>query len=240
MTKTSAVAFAIAMALPFALSSVPSIAHAQNPAAQTQSAGILSLSAQASGEVPQDIVQITLFYEQQMKDPGSLTTELNNRASEVLAQAKNNATVTAHTGAFSIEPTTDRDNKITTWRGRTEIVLKSRDFAAASKLAGQLSKTMQIGNVQFSLSPEAQRAAEQRLTSTAIDSFRANAQAAAKTFGYSGYSIREVNLNNSRNAPPYPRFRTMAIADAASGAPLAIEGSQATVIVNVSGSVQMK
>ncbi|MGU7815640.1 SIMPL domain-containing protein [Burkholderia sp. AW49-1] len=246
MTKKSALALSLALAaaVPVALTLASPAAHAQtaNPHFP-EPAGVLSLSSQASADVPQDIIHITLFYEQQAKDPGSLTSALNQRADAALAQAKGVAGVTAHTGAFSVYPSTDRDGKISAWRGRTEVVLESRDFAAASKLAGQLSNQMQVANVEFSLSPEAQRAAEQKLTTEAIKSFRARADEAAKAFGYNSYSIRDVNVGGSRNVQPYPRMMAMAAApmdSAKMSAPIAVEGGKATVSVTVNGSVQMK
>lgn len=246
MTKKSAVALSVALAaaVPVALTLASPAAHAQavNPHFP-EPAGVLSLSSQASADVPQDIIHITLFYEQQAKDPGSLTSALNQRADAALAQAKGVSGVSAHTGAFSVYPSTDRDGKISAWRGRTEVVLESRDFAAASKLAGQLSNLMQIANVEFSLSPEAQRAAEQKLTTEAIKSFRARADEAAKAFGYSSYTIRDVNVGSGRNVQPYPRMMAMAAApmdSAKMSAPIAVEGGKATVSVTVNGSVQMK
>ncbi|HDR8906381.1 TPA: SIMPL domain-containing protein [Burkholderia multivorans] len=246
MTKKSAVALSLALAaaLPVALTLASPAAHAQavNPHFP-EPAGVLSLSSQASADVPQDIIHITLFYEQQAKDPGSLTSALNQRADAALAQAKGVSGVSAHTGAFSVYPSTDRDGKISAWRGRTEVVLESRDFAAASKLAGQLSNLMQVANVEFSLSPEAQRAAEQKLTTEAIKSFRARADEAAKAFGYSSYTIRDVNVGSGRNVQPYPRMMAMAAApmdSAKMSAPIAVEGGKATVSVTVNGSVQMK
>ncbi|MBR8126022.1 SIMPL domain-containing protein [Burkholderia multivorans] len=246
MTKKSAVALSLALAaaVPVALTLASPTAHAQavNPHFP-EPAGVLSLSSQASADVPQDIIHITLFYEQQAKDPGSLTSALNQRADAALAQAKGVSGVSAHTGAFSVYPSTDRDGKISAWRGRTEVVLESRDFAAASKLAGQLSNLMQVANVEFSLSPEAQRAAEQKLTTEAIKSFRARADEAAKAFGYSSYTIRDVNVGSGRNVQPYPRMMAMAAApmdSAKMSAPIAVEGGKATVSVTVSGSVQMK
>lgn len=208
-----------------------------------QPAGVLSLSAQASTDVPQDVVDITLFYEQEAKDPGSLTAERNRRADAALARARGVSGVTARTGDFSVYPSNDRDGKIAAWRGRTEIVLESRDFTAASKLAGDLASTLQVGNVEFSLSPEAQRAAEQKLTSEAIQSFRNRAAEAAKAFGYSGYAIREVNVGGGRSVQPYPRMMAMDAAPMmakAAAAPIAVEGGKSTVTVNVNGSVQMK
>ncbi|AIO41426.1 SIMPL domain-containing protein [Burkholderia sp. AU19243] len=246
MTKKSALALSLALAaaVPVALTLASPAAHAQtaNPHFP-EPAGVLSLSSQASADVPQDIIHITLFYEQQAKDPGSLTAALNQRADAALAQAKGASGVSAHTGAFSVYPSTDRDGKISAWRGRTEVVLESRDFAAASKLAGQLSSQMQVANVEFSLSPEAQRAAEQKLTTEAIKSFRARADEAAKAFGYSSYSIRDVNVGGGRNVQPYTRMMAMAAApmdSAKMSAPISVEGGKATVSVTVNGSVQMK
>ncbi|KVO95156.1 SIMPL domain-containing protein [Burkholderia ubonensis] len=246
MTKKSALALSLvlAAAVPVALTLASPAAHAQavNPHFPEPS-GVLSLSSQASAEVPQDIIHITLFYEQQAKDPGSLTSALNQRADAALAQAKSVSGVTAHTGAFSVYPSTDRDGRISAWRSRTEVVLESRDFAAASKLAGQLSNLMQVANVEFSLSPEAQRAAEQKLTTEAIKSFRVRADEAAKAFGYNNYSIRDVNVGSGRNVQPYPRMMAMAapaMDSAKMSAPIAVEGGKATVSVTVNGSVQMK
>ncbi|MBN3727255.1 SIMPL domain-containing protein [Burkholderia sp. Ac-20379] len=229
-----------AAALALALSALIPAAQAQ---VAPEPAGVLSLSAQASTDVPQDVVDITLFYEQEAKDPGSLTAELNRRADAALSRARGVSGVTARTGGFSVYPSTDRDGKISAWRGRTEVVLESRDFTAASKLAGDLSSSLQVGNVAFSLSPEAQRTAEQKLTTQAIQSFRDRAAEAAKAFGYSGFAIREVNVGGGRSVQPYPRMMAMDSApmmSAKAAAPIAVEGGKATVTVNVNGSVQMK
>ena len=73
-------------------------------ATENAPAGVLSLSAQASDDVPQDVVDITLFYEQEAADAASLTDALNKRTAAALAQAKSASGVSARTGAFSIYP----------------------------------------------------------------------------------------------------------------------------------------
>ncbi|HEX3383039.1 MAG TPA: SIMPL domain-containing protein [Paraburkholderia sp.] len=241
MTKRTARALALALAFgaPVALALNPVLASAQTM--MQQPSGVLSLNAQASAEVPQDEVEITLFYEQEASEPSALTSTLNERADAALQKARGVTGVTARSGAFSIFPSTDRDGRISTWRGRTEVVLESRDFAAASKLAGQMASIMQVGNVRFSLSPEAQRAAEQRLSGEAIKSFREQAASSAQAFGFSGYSIREVNVNHSGVMPrPMMMMSARAMGADAKGAPMPLEGGTSTVTVNVSGSVQMK
>lgn len=217
-------------------------ARADTIVTQPQPAGVLSLSAQASDDVPQDIIDITLFYEKQAADAASLTDALNQHADAALKEAHGVPGVTAHTGTFTVFPTTDRDGKISSWRGRTEVILESRDFAAATKLAAQINSTMQVSGVAFSLSPEAQRKAADKLTTDAIKKFREQADSSAHAFGYGGYTIREVNVGAGNSLPPpRPMFamRAMAAEAAAPAAPLPVEGGKATVTVTVSGSVQM-
>ena len=241
--KTSAsLAFVAAAAAPLALGFVTLPAHAAETVVMQaqQPTGVLSLSAHASKEVPQDVIDITLFYEQDAHDAASLTDALNQHAETALKQARGVSDVTAHTGTFSIYPTNDSNGRISAWRGRVEVVLESRDFAAATKLAGQINSTMQIAGVAFSLSPEAQRAAAEALTADAIKKFREQADSSTHAFGYNSYAIRQVNVgSNDVSSPPRPMFAMRAMAAGAAPAPLPVEGGKATVTVTVSGSVQM-
>jgi predicted secreted protein len=239
--KNTAFALAAAAISSAALTMSANVA-AQTVVTQPQPTGVLTVAAQPSAEVPQDTVDITLFYEQQAADASSLTTTLNQRADAALRMAKGVDGVTARSGSFTVYPSTDRDGRISAWRGRTEVVLESHDFEAASKLAGKMSSSMQVGNVAFSLSPQAQRAAAQKLSSQAIESFRQQAQASTQAFGYSSYTIREVSVNHDAGSAPRPVMMMQArgmSADAKMAAPMAFEAGTSTVTVNVSGSVQM-
>jgi predicted secreted protein len=240
MKRTTLLAFVLAAASAWPLACVlaPSAARAEVVGSEhAPPSGVLMLSAQASAEVPQDVVDIVLFYEQEAQDSASLTAALNERTAASLRQAKGVAGVSVRTGTLSIYPATDRNGRISAWRGRTEIVLESRDFAAASKLASEMNATMQVGNVTFSLSPEAQRTAAQKLTGEAIASFRDQADAAAHGFGYTSFTIREVSIG--REVPPRPMMTAMFKAANAGSEPLPIEAGTSRVTVNVSGSVQM-
>lgn len=203
--------------------------------------GVLSLAAETSTEVPQDVVDITLFYEQEAPDAASLTSTLNQHADAALRMAKGVDHVSARSGAFTVYPTTDRDGKIAAWRGRTEVVLESRDFSAATKLAGKMTDAMQVSSVSFSLSPEVQRATEEKLSTQAIASFRNQAQNAAQAFGYNSFTIREVNVGRNGSGPrPVMMLAARAMnATAKMAAPMAVEAGTSTVTVSVSGSVQM-
>ncbi|HTJ95456.1 MAG TPA: SIMPL domain-containing protein [Pararobbsia sp.] len=202
-------------------------------------AGVLNLDASASADIPQDVVHITLAYEQQSDDPAALANALNERTEQVLAAAKRQAGVTAQTGALTVYPSTDNNGHISGWRGRSEVRLDSRDFAAASKLAGSLSSQMQVANVTFSLAPETRDAAQAKLSGQAIAAFRQKAATASTAFGFGGYTIREVSVSGGESAPPRPMMMRMAAAPSAKVADMPIEGGNSTVTVNVNGSVQM-
>jgi predicted secreted protein len=97
-----------------------------------------------------------------------------------------------------------------------------------------------VSSVAFALSPEAQRAAAEKLTTEAIDNFTAQAKSAAAAFHYTGYTIREVDVGRTSSMPPRPMFAMRAMAaEAKAAAPLPVEAGTSTVTVNVSGSVQM-
>ncbi|EKZ99708.1 putative secreted protein [Cupriavidus metallidurans] len=218
------------------LSTTAAMAAAQTVAPPS---GVLSLSAQAATEVPTDVVHLTLAAEQEGPEPTAISNALSSRTQAVLAQAKRTSGVEAQSGGFTIHPNTDRNGRISTWRGRSEVILKSKDFAAVSKLAGELASQMQVQNIAFSLSRETRLAAEQKLADQAVAAFRDKAQATTKLFGYSGYTIREVSLNESGGVMPMPRmYAAKAMSDSA-GAPIPVEGGKSQVTVSVNGSVQM-
>ena len=63
----------------------------------------------------------------------------------------------------------------------------------------------------------------------------------AKRLGFAGYTLREVAVNSHLGGPIQPRVMAMEMAKAASAdAPVPIEAGKTSVVVNVSGSVQLK
>jgi len=215
-------------------------ATAQTPAMVPPPAGVLSLHAQAVAEVPTDTVHLTLAAEQDGTDPAAISSALSTRAQQVIAQAKATPGVQAESGGFTIHPTTDKNGRINNWRGRAEVILQSRDFAAVSKLAGELSSKMQVQGMFFSLSREARQATGNKLAGEAVANFREKAQSTAKLFGYSSYTVREVNLNDEGGVvSPVPRMYAAKAMSMDAGAPVPVEGGKTTVTVSVNGSVQM-
>jgi len=216
-------------------------AYAQAPDAASQAAAKwpqASLNAEASSVVAQDTVKITLAAELTDASQAKVAAELGKTLNSVMDQAKGNAKVKARSGSYNLYPFTDKSGKITSWRGRGEIILESTDFEAASKLANTLSDRMPIAGLAFSVSREARAKAEQSLLAEAVKAFQQRAQALTDAFGYSSYALRNVELGGSGAQPYQPAPRMMAMAADKAAVPL--EGGTETVTVSVRGSIFLK
>src|SRR5690606_41659533 len=98
----------------------------------------LSLQAQAPSDVQQDTVTITLASELERADQADVAKRLTEHLNKTLEAARGVDGVAARNGAYRLWPNTDRDGKITTSRGRVEVLLESKDLPGAAALAAKL------------------------------------------------------------------------------------------------------
>ena len=100
---------------------------------------------------------------------------------------------------------------------------------------------MTIANIGFGLSREQRAKVEGEAQTKAIEQFKAQATEIARNFGFSAFTLREVAVNSHDNQEVRPRMMAMAKgASMSSDAPIPVEAGKSTVVVNVSGSVQMR
>ena len=204
---------------------------------------VVQLSASGSVEVQQDLLSISMTTTRDGPDAGTVQNQLKVALDAALAEAKKSALpgqLDVRTGNFSLYPRYARDGKVNGWQGTAELVLEGRDFARISTVAGKV-QTLTMGNVMFSLSREQRTKVEGEAQSVAIDRFKAKAETIAKSFGFGGYTLREVAVNaNDQGFVPRPRMMAMEAKAASSDAPVPVEAGKSTVLVTVSGSVQLK
>jgi len=228
---TTAVAGFAALAASAALASEP--APPQN---------VLQLSANGSVEVQQDMLSITLTAHKDGADATAVQTELKQALDSALAAARKDAQpgqLDVRTGNFNLHPRYTRDGNMNGWQGDAELVLEGRDFARVTQAAGRIS-TLTVGNIAFGLSPESRRKAEGEAQTQAIDAFKSKATELAKGFGFSGYTLREVSVNQGSPMPRMMAMRAPAAASASADAPVPVEPGKTSVVVNINGSVQLK
>jgi predicted secreted protein len=244
MRKT--ISILTALFFPALMFLAPCAAHAQPlpgfplPLPFVQFANLLTISATASDEVQSDSVIITLYYEQESNGPKALSAALNQHLNAALQKAKNVSAVNVSTGeSTQFMSSASSHGTQSVWRGRVQISLESKDVAAASKLAGELASDMQVGNVQFALSPQAQRAVEGRLSRRAIASLRKKAAAAVRALGYHHDTLRQVSVTV---APAWGVAGAQKDSTPENGslANLSLKGQMSTVTVTATGIVQME
>lgn len=214
-------------------------AWAQTPPPQN----VLQLQASGTVEVQQDMLSMTLSTTRDGTEAAAVQSQLKTALDAALTEARKNAQpgqLDVRTGNFSLSPRYSREGKITGWQGSTELVLEGRDFPRITQAAGRIT-TLNVGNVGFGLSREQRAKVEVEAQTIAIDAFKQKAAELAKNFGFGGYTLREVAVNSNQGDIGRPRMMAaQAKSFSASDAPVPIEAGKTAVVVNVSGSVQLK
>ncbi len=204
---------------------------------------VAQLSASGSVEVQQDLLTIAMNTTASGVDANVVQTQLKQALDAALAIARPavlRGQLDLRTGNFSLYPRYGKDGIVNGWQGTTELVLEGRDFTRITTTAGKI-QSLTMGNVSFALSREQRVKVEAEAQTIAIDRFKAKALEVSKSFGFTGYTLREVSIDaNDQGFQPRPRMMAMQATSGTSTSPVSVEAGKSTVLVNVSGSVQMR
>ncbi len=183
----------------------------------------IQLAAEARRDVPNDTLNATLFTEEAHADPARLARQLNDKVAAALRLAPGVSQVKTSSGTLSTWPVYEANNRLTGWRGRAEVRLESRDFEKAAQLIGRLQSGMQVGQVSFSVSPAARKAAEAVLIPEAMQVFRDKALLVTQTLGAKDYRLVTATVDSQQSGAA-PLFRAPRMA---AGQALAVESLSA-------------
>ena len=217
-------------------------ALAQTP---TEPANQVSLSASAFKDVPEDWLTMTVRATVDAPDAVSAQNQLKVMVENALAQLRPQAQpqqLEVRTGGFGIYPRHNNQGRVIGWQGSAELVIEGRDFARVSAAAGKVPG-MAVGSAGFSLSREGRQKLESEVQALAVERFRQRAQELSRSFGFTGYTVRQVSVSSADQGGPVIAPRAMpapmAMAAAADMA-VPVEAGKATVNITVSGTVQMR
>ncbi|MFO2464958.1 SIMPL domain-containing protein [Pseudomonas sp. 15FMM2] len=223
--------------------SLGSVASLPALAADTLHYNQISLRAEVSQEVARDQMIVTLYTESQNSDPGKLAAEITNSMNKALAQAREVKGVTLRQGSRNSYPIYDNKNqKITGWRERAELRMESSDFAALSKLTGEMLTTLKIDSMDFAIADPTRKASEDALLKEAVSAFKARAQLATDALGGKGYKIVNLNFNSNGYPQPYARSGAMMMkAEAMDAAPTPqVEAGTSQVNMSADGVIEVQ
>jgi predicted secreted protein len=221
-------------------------AQAQTP---PPPAGVLNLTTSATIEVTKDVLGVAFSVTREGNDAQAVQAALKQALDAALAEARKIAKpggqVEVQTGNFSLYPRYGRPDPkggqptITGWIGSAELMVQGKDVAAIAQLTGRV-QTMTIQRVGYSLSKEAREKVEADAIAQAIARWRAKATQMSQQFGYTGYTVREVNVATNEAGPMPPQVAMMSrVKSMAAEESLPTEAGKGEVVATVSGSAQM-
>jgi predicted secreted protein len=172
-------------------------------------AGIVELQATAQVEVVPDLAVITLAVERSGADAALLTAQVGQLLDGALRQARTVPDVMASSSGFTTQPhwkTLNGQPQRDGWTVRAGLRLESHDMATLGKLSGQLARQgMMIESAGFEVSRAQREREETALIGTAISRFESKAATAARALGYSGFTLRSMQIEPLQTPTPQPR-----------------------------------
>ena len=205
----------------------------------------ISLRAEASTEVPHDLMSVTLFSEDRGTEPSELAKKVTSELNQAVEAARKIEGVKINMGNRNSYPVYgEKNQEIIAWQERGEVRLESQDFAALSKLTGELLKELKMGGMQFAIAPQTRRDSEDQLLKDAINAFKSRAKIATDALGGKDYKVVNLNLhtNNFSGQPVYMRAMSATAKYAAdeSGSMPQVEGGNAQVTITADGVIEIQ
>lgn len=241
---------AIALALIVGCSTSVAVAQAQSPSSPVIPNGVhvvphqvLHLSASAQTEVQQDWLVMHLTVQKDGVQAPAVQKQLNAVLAAALAvgapMVKPGA-LEVSTGEMNVSPRYGRDGKISAWAGSAQLILQGRDAVQIATLAARLQDLV-VTQIDWHLSLEQRVSAETRIQAEAVERFKSKAQSLTQQFGFASYTLKEVHVNaqEAGEGVVMPRM-AMVQMDTASAAPVPTVAGKSRVVVNVSGSIQLR
>jgi predicted secreted protein len=214
---------------------LPLAAAAQAPAEPLFN--LVTLRAEASREVPNDLFSATLAAEAEGTDTARLGGEVNRAMQKALAAAKRYGSVKARSGSYQTLPIYDK-GRVVRWRVRQELRLESTDIPAAVEAVGALQSDLVIAGMSLSVSPELRRQTENALLAEAIAAFEERARVVRDAMKAKAYRVRNLDFAGEGTGPMPMYLLSRATAAQPRMAP-AVEPGTTPILVTVSGTLQL-
>ncbi|TDQ34663.1 SIMPL domain-containing protein [Thiopseudomonas denitrificans] len=196
----------------------------------------VSLQAEASTQIPHDLMYVTLYTEDRNSDAASLAQDITRTLNQAISQSKSAPEVKLSMGNRNSSPVyDDKGKKIIAWRERAELRLESTNFAQLSTLTGTLLQNMNMGSMRFGIAESTRQQHEDQLLEQAIAAFNNRAQLATQSLGGKDYRLVNLNLGSQGGYQPpmYARAVMASSAPMAESAPMVEAGnSELKMIAN--------
>ncbi len=202
-----------------------------------------SISAQASGEVVNDLLTAQMAVEHEDRDSATLANRVNADMAWALEKIRQFPSVKATSGNYSTWPQHERKTgRIIGWRSSQVLKLESDDFPAVRKAIRDLQDRLQVRGMSLSPKVETRQGREDDLIAEALNSFRQRAALVQSTMGASDFRIINVDINTNSQLRHPAMMRSYAEADSMSKVANepAIAAGTSEVVISVNGFIQLQ
>jgi predicted secreted protein len=199
----------------------------------------IHFQVERSRPVDNDRMHAVLSYTAEDDDAARLADQVNRAMDGALKTARAKPGIEVRTGGYRTWPVYDK-NKIRRWRATQELLLEGADFAVLGNLIGQLQEHLQVGSINFSVSPARRAAVEDELIAQALTAFKQRAELVRKQFAAKGYRLVNVAINSGGQPVPLMRGMAMEAAMDKAVAPPALEAGTSTLSVNAGGMIELQ
>ena len=236
--KTAPIALAALLA-----STAPGLAQQGGP--RNDGLTTVSLSESAQREIRRDRLRVQLRIEQTGADATRVQNDLNRRMTAAIEKTRAfvGAALRLESGGYYVHQERLSDQS-TRWRGAQMLTLIGTDAAALLPLAGQLQQDGFLASgMDWELSSEGRRAAEDALTGEALERLRARSRFVAEAMGADFLRFDKVSVGTSLERPPIAMRAAAPMAAAAGGpasVPIASEPGMEHVQVGVQAEILVK
>ena len=200
------------------------------PGESNQAYDRINLSASLESKASQDTLIAILYARSTGANAESLAHETLKKVPDVDYQTLN----------YQTQPTY-QDQKVTGWSVQQSLRLESKNLDALAGVIGLLQKTLKVESIDYMVSAEKLREAEDHLIADTLKGFASRADLVSKQLGRKRYRIVTLNVNtHSNNHQPLRANRAMSLegSDAASS-PVLLAGEQ-IVSVTVEGTIELQ
>jgi predicted secreted protein len=197
----------------------------------------VAFTVQVETELTNDLAETVLAAQAEHHNPAQVAEDINAAMAWALRQVHGVADVTAVNGAYQTYPIYDK-TRLDHWRGTQTLVLRSKHIEALNKLIGTLQQRLQVQSMRFTASPKQRQAGEAQLVDQALARFKSRALRIQQQLGATGYDIVNLKLETVGARLPIP-LEHLAMARAASGAPVAAEAGTSRLSLNLTAAIQL-
>jgi predicted secreted protein len=199
---------------------------------------VISISAKAEREVPNDLMRVQLMVEHQANKAKDVSQKVNADMAWALAQLKQG--LKYETQQYNTYPVYEK-TKIKAWRASQQLMVQSENFEQLSNIILVLQNKLQVKNMSFEPTKKTRKKVEDELVAEALDAYKSRASLVQKNMQAKSYKVVNMQVNTQDNYSPMyrsqPRMKmAMSVAEAAP----AVKGGNSTLSVNVNGQIQLQ